>query len=377
LELIMALRRLWNLARLAVRYRGITLAKFPMRRVLSTSRRSLEFPSLVHFFLYEGCNLRCSMCGQWRRVSQAGGAFGKGHLPLDKLKQIIDEAAPFRPEVYIWGGEPTLHPDFIDFVRYVKRNRLVCTVNTNGTTLQKLADSLIEARVDSLDISIDGPQDVHDAVRGVKGTYSRVMAGLAKLHEGGRRRPLTKAVVTLSEANIRHVEALLAELDRNPAVDMLTLQLGWFVTPEMGQCHEARLKDDFGLAAVSWRGFLDEHAADRAIATRELIDRVERSSLRKPVIVFPNIRGEMIERYYRDPAERFNRSGCRAVFREADIRPNGDVVVCPDFPDLVIGNVLDQPLREIWRGPKLQEFRRNLRDKGLFAICTRCCGFFR
>lgn len=373
----MALRRTWNLAKLAVRHRRITLAKFPMRRLLPMSRRSLEFPSSVHFFLYEGCNLRCSMCGQWRRASDSGDGFGKGYLPLDKLKDIIDQAARYRPEIYVWGGEPTLHPDFMAFIRHVKRNRLVCTVNTNGTILHKLADDLVEARVDSLDVSIDGPQDVHDAIRGVKGTYSRVMAGLAKLQEAGRRRPLIKAVVTLSQANMSHVETLLHELDQNPAVDMLILQLGWFVTSEMGQCYETRMKEDFNLAGPSWKGFLDDNAADRARAVRELVDRVERSSLSKPVLLFPDLHGEMIEIYYRNPAETFGRKACQAVLRQVDIRPDGDVVVCADFPDLVIGNVLDQPLREIWTGPKLREFRQSLRDNGLLPICTRCCGLFR
>jgi radical SAM protein with 4Fe4S-binding SPASM domain len=56
--------------------------------------------------------------------------------------------------------------------------------------------------------------------------------------------------------------------------------------------------------------------------------------------------------------------------------PNGDVVNCRDFPDIIMGNVKDQPLLEIYNCEKFQAFRRALAKApgGVFPTCSRCCG---
>jgi len=363
------------LGRVALRYPRLTLRKLRRRR--APANRPPAFPPLVQFFLHEGCNLRCAMCGQWRRSEAAGTGFGKAHLPLAKLTSLIDEAAPHRPEIYVWGGEPTLHPDFLPFVAHVKRRGLLCTVNTNGTLLGRLAGGILDAGVDSIDVSIDGPKEVHDAIRGARGTYRRVMAGLEELRRGGRRRPLVKAVVTLSEANLDGVEALLDELDECGGVDMSIVQLGWFVPTEAGRRYERRMRDEFGVAGESWRGFADDDSPRRAARAKALLASIRRRRLRKPILFFPEVDDRSAERYYTHPADTLGRQGCRAVDLAVDIRPNGDVVICADFPDLPIGNVNEQTIAEIWNGAVRRQLRDSLRSRGLLGVCPRCCGLFK
>ena len=209
----MSLFQKYQLMKLACKDRSFRRATLDFVAEKARFELHSAFPKILCVWLVEGCNLRCAMCGQWRRNAASGRRRRGEFLPLEKVKDLVDEAAVYNPEIYIWGGEPTLHPEFGKVLSVIKRKRLVCTVNTNGLLLQRLAKEILESRVDSLYVSLDGLAEVHDKIRGRKGTYARVMKGLAELHKNGAgKRPLIRVVTTLSKANLSHVEQLLCEL---------------------------------------------------------------------------------------------------------------------------------------------------------------------
>jgi len=99
------------------------------------------------------CNLRCEMCGQWRRQDTSRQEV----LPLGKLRELIDALAGYRPKFYLWGGEPLLYPEFPGLLSYLREKNQYTVVNTNGVLLAKHAAAMVNLGVDGLDISIDGP----------------------------------------------------------------------------------------------------------------------------------------------------------------------------------------------------------------------------
>ncbi len=362
---------------LAARFREISFQKL-RHGVNKRLGRVPEFPALIRFFLFYGCNLRCRMCGQWGETGISKKEEAREFLPLEILERLLDEAERYKPEVYIWGGEPTLHPRFIEFVGSVKRRGLVCTVNTNGTMLEKQWKALLETHVDSLDVSLMGTRDVHDCIAGVPGAFDRVVRGLEAMAGKGKKGPLVKAIITLTSENLESIEDLLLELEGIPSVHMSIIQLGWFVTEERGMAYEGRMRNEFGIEARSWKGFLAEGPEAMGEKVRSLAARIRGSgSLRKPVLFFPDISPEKVPEYYASHSSLFGRKKCNAVNRELDIRTNGDVVVCADYPDYVVGNVYSQTIKEIWKGERLSRFRKSLAEKGLLPVCSRCCGLFR
>jgi radical SAM protein with 4Fe4S-binding SPASM domain len=180
----------------------------------------------------------------------------------------------------------------------------------------------------------------------------------------------------LSEKNLDHVERLLWDLEVHPSIHMSIIQLGWFTTAAAGGKYERELKERFGACGLSWKGFEDNSAPKRSRPVFELVQRIKNGHFRKPVLFFPDLDGERILRYYSDPSDTLAMKGCKALYRDAHIMPNGDVVVCGDFPDMVLGNVSQQSLREIWKGERIRQFRQSIEKQGLFSICPRCCGFF-
>ena len=98
--------------------------------------------------------------------------------------------------IAITGGEPSLRNDLSDIVRVAARQcpRLgFVSVNTNGLLtdrIVRIAESLLAdagRRQLIFVVSVDGPRDLHDRVRGVKGAFDRAMASVAALDCLARR----------------------------------------------------------------------------------------------------------------------------------------------------------------------------------------------
>ena len=92
--------------------------------------------------------------------------------------RLLDELAPSDPIISLFGGEPFLYPDILPLIREVKARGLTCTVITNGGRLEPLARELVEAGIDSIAVSIDGPPDVHDRIRGRSDSFEKAAAGV-------------------------------------------------------------------------------------------------------------------------------------------------------------------------------------------------------
>lgn len=376
----MTWRQNLNLIKLALKYPQISLTK--VRHGLNKRlNKENNFPKLVRFFLFYGCNLRCRMCGQWGDLGVSDLGQIKNFLSIEKLKELTVELAVSKPEIYIWGGEPTLHPNFIEFLQELKKKKLLVTINTNGVLLEKYAEDILKNKIDSLDVSLIGTSEIHDEVVRVPGTYDKVMAGLDLIYKKSREyqfKPLIKAIITLNEINLKNVEKLLEEIETNLAIDMIIVQLAWFTNEKIGRAYEARMRQDFGVAATSWQGFQDEKAGQRGESAKQLVELIRQSKkYKKPILFFPNLKTTQVSGYFENHSDRLGYDKCGALEREIDIRHNGEVVICADYPDYVVGDVNLNSIREIWQGEKLNKFKNNIKSKGLLPVCSRCCALFR
>lgn len=324
------------------------------------------------------CNLRCGMCGQWRRKD----VYRKETLPLVKLKEVVDEIAPFKPKIYIWGGEPLLYPEFAGLLAYLKEKRLFVIVNTNGALLERYAERMAECGVNGLDISIDGPPEVHDEIRGVPGTFDRVMAGVSRLRNlqkrSGRKKAMLKAVCVVTEANQDRLEETLRTVEETGFFDALIFNLGWFTSRELGEATDRFFRKNFGCGSRSWEDFVGALGNVDPAKVRGFMERVNSPANRNsiPVFFIPVVKPEEVGAYYRNPELPIGKKFCYNPWLNPDLRPNGDVTFCPDFPDYTVGNVKEKRFLEIWNGEKAKKFRRVLLEKGLFPLCSRCCGLY-
>ncbi|MGY6658679.1 radical SAM/SPASM domain-containing protein [Amycolatopsis sp. TRM77291] len=129
----------------------------------------------------EDCNLRCAHC------FVSATRVGK-QMPLDEVveKVIPRLAASQVRRVTLTGGEPTIHPDFLDIVRAFRAAGMDVGICTNATTLTTVQIAeLVELGV-HCNVSLDGfAAESHGKFRGDRGSFAVTVATVEKLGLAG------------------------------------------------------------------------------------------------------------------------------------------------------------------------------------------------
>ncbi|MFZ5867588.1 MAG: 12,18-didecarboxysiroheme deacetylase [Thermodesulfobacteriota bacterium] len=170
-------------------YCGAVEASDPLRY----GRRSKELPShllqfskdkkpVVVWNVTRRCNLKCVHC-----YSQSEDLDYKGELSTEEGKALIDDLAQFgSPVILFSGGEPLIRPDILELIGYAVEKGLRAVVSTNGTLISRpLAEKLHQIGLSYVGISLDGLESVHDAFRGVRGTFERVLRSIKHCQDVG------------------------------------------------------------------------------------------------------------------------------------------------------------------------------------------------
>jgi radical SAM protein with 4Fe4S-binding SPASM domain len=338
-------------------------------------------PRMLTFMMTYRCNLRCTMCWQWGEQGlfhEMSREHELRQLDLATLKAIVDDVAEFGTGVFLWGGEPFLHRDILPFAAHVKSRGLYLSINTNGTYLPRDSRRLTEMGVDAIMVSIDGPPEVHDRIRGMSGSFQKIADGIRAIREarnGNGTRPEIIVNTTISPGN---QDVLLATHDLVDAMgaDRMILSQLWFTTEAIGRANEAYFREKFSAHAPSWRGFLMDVSGLDARLIGGQMREMSRRTRSMQLQFLPDLNPTQIDAYYARPEETFGKTRCLVPWLEAEILPGGEVTPCSDRPDLIMGNVKEQRFREIWNNEQYQGFRRAMREDGLFPYCSRCCGLW-
>lgn len=151
------------------------------------------------------CINKCAFCAVSNRVRK--------DIPWPRLKELIREHRDQgMDQIDLDGGEPTLHENLVDAVRFARDIGYVqVNVTTNGRRLQDpaVAGDLLESGVTSLLISLHGQNArVHDSVTRVPGSFKETLAGLRNVVNLRPDGVDFGVNTTLSRHNVDHVEAV-------------------------------------------------------------------------------------------------------------------------------------------------------------------------
>jgi radical SAM protein with 4Fe4S-binding SPASM domain len=288
-------------------------------------------------------------------------------MPPETIVAVIDQLPALRVErVVLVGSEVLLYDGFFDIVEALAERALPFTVMTNGTLLdQASADRLIAAAPERVTISIDGPRNVHDRLRG-SGTYDGALHGLSLL-ESARRRTSSQTRLgvhmTLSRFNagaVREVEAIC----RAQAWDM-SVQAASYTTGE--QIAGSRL----GQEAVATERFqprsqysLRREDHKKLVETHQ--DLWNEGTFLASLHLVASMNADELA------AGCFPIGSCRTIRKELVVEPDGSVIVCSNTDQYSLGNVQETPLAEIWLSERRQRLKRELNRNGL-PVCASCC----
>jgi len=152
--------------------------------------------------LLSSCNLNCSYC--FYRTSN------KFHSPdfLSKKEifALIDKMVKERiNKLVLTGGEPTLHPNFIEISEYAMSKMPRVTICTNGVISDSnLKNKIIKLNFSTYTVSIDSHiENIHDKFRGRMSAFKKTVAFIKKLKLNNRN---VSIHITLHPENIDNIE---------------------------------------------------------------------------------------------------------------------------------------------------------------------------
>ena len=126
------------------------------------------------------CNLRCLHC------YSASGPEERGALPVGLLRDaLVDAAAEGYRALSVSGGEPLLYAGLEELLGQARALGWLTTLTTNGTLLRPRLLERLRPSLDFVAVSLDGAPESHDRVRGRRGAFERMRAGLRVLRALG------------------------------------------------------------------------------------------------------------------------------------------------------------------------------------------------
>jgi len=171
----------------------------------------LRAPIFVWWNVTYACNLRCKQC------YSSSGKPHPNELTTQEAKQLIRELGDMKIfYIYFLGGEPLLRKDIFELAEYARECGLETMMSTNGWFVNPaIAKHLEKVGFMHVRVSIDGAcAETHDAIRGVKGSFSRAI----------------RAVKFLEETNIPRIGVSPTVLNENveeiPSLIELAIELG-------------------------------------------------------------------------------------------------------------------------------------------------------
>jgi MoaA/NifB/PqqE/SkfB family radical SAM enzyme len=319
------------------------------------------------------CNLHCEFCyvgdllnieGEWRQ-----------ELTLDALRRAFPENPGF--QVSLTGGEIFMRKDIMSVLNLFREKRYTCGyLTTNGTIITEeranaLADLAAAGFLKHISVSIDGPGELHDIARGLKGTFERTCLGLRRLQQAAKRKGAPLRVSINTTVAHESLEALdqMVEVAEELGVDAIGLNHLMYSTPEE-VAETVRLIGASDPSVIAT--FVTRDPGLDLARVREKVSALQRKCREKNVLFDfrPKVHPQLIDNYYTPGAKLEGR--CLYPFLHARVSFSGKVYFCP-FIRVEVGDLATSSLEEIWNSDTYVEMRRRLLENGLFPVCRRCC----
>jgi MoaA/NifB/PqqE/SkfB family radical SAM enzyme len=148
------------------------------------------------------CNLACAHCYSHSSPSE------RDALAPELIEQAIADAAALGFGILsVSGGEPLMYEGLVPMLAHARALGMRTQIATNGWFLESPRLEQAAPLLDLLAISVDGPRELHNALRGSPRAFDRLVRGLASIRERGIEFGI---VHTVTAANWEHLFATAA-----------------------------------------------------------------------------------------------------------------------------------------------------------------------
>lgn len=304
---------------------------------------------LLQWHITPRCNQRCTHCYQ-EQYSGKELSFLEIQEVIEQYKNLLkiysekNNIKNPKGHINITGGEPFSRADFFEILEEFKKNRKYFTygILTNGSYItEEVAERLKELKVGFVQVSIEGDQITHDAIRG-NGNFEMTLNAIKIMKNAGIK---TMVSFTAHKGNYQSF-SIVARYARKAGTSKL-----W--TDRLVPIGNGK---DMEYNCLSSKEMM------------EFFEIVKKEQDKRLINKFYKINISM------DRALQFLKTGnhpysCSAGKSLITVLENGDVVPCRRMP-LISGNVLETSMDKIYFNSDIFKELRNERkpEKG----CTTC-----
>jgi MoaA/NifB/PqqE/SkfB family radical SAM enzyme len=315
-----------------------------------------SLPILI-LFPHSKCNCRCLMCDIWKGTT-------KSELDIDAVARWTAEWRALGVcRVVLSGGEALMHSNLWRLCDVLRASDISISILTTGLLLARDAEELVK-RCDDVVVSLDGPREIHDAIRNVPRAFDRLAEGVRAVKAANNTVQVTGRC-TVQRANFRALRATVRAahdvgLDRisflaaDVSSDAFNRPGGWD-DDRVGQV--ALEREDLPTLAAEIDALEREFAAD--LASGYIAESTEKLRAR-------------LTQYYSalHGIGDFAPNDCNAPWVSSVIESDGTVRPC--FFQPALGNIhVDGSLESILNSERAVAWRRRL-DTRRDAICRKC-----
>src|SRR5688572_14261507 len=369
----------------------MTARSLPVARHAWARYRRRKYEARIQRFLEEGtgradrlpmgavyeatmrCNLHCEFCyvgdllnieGEWRQ-----------ELTIEGLNKAFPDQSGFR--INLTGGEIFMRKDIMSVLDLFREKGYACGyLTTNGTIISEeradaLADLAARGFLKHISVSVDGPKDLHDAARGLKGTFERTTQGLQRLQAAARRKGAPLRVSINTTVAHESLDALhqMVDVAEELGVNAIGLNHLMFSTPEeVAETVRIIGAPDPSVIATF---VTQDPGLDVERVRSQVTALIEKCRERNILFDFrPKVHAPLIDSYYTPGTKLDGR--CLYPFLHARVSFSGKVYFCP-FIRVEVGDLTQSTLEEVWNGERYVQMRKLLLEHGIFPVCRRCC----
>lgn len=327
------------------------------------------------------CNLHCKMCDVGTKSNETNFATNLVgtrplHMPMALFKIICDQAALYYPDVKLGYAftEPLVYKHLQESLSYARYKGLYTAITTNALNLKKEARELVENGVGDLFISLDGPEEIHNKIRGHKSSFQRAIEGMEEVWSHSNP-PNISVYCVITEWNFANLKELADFFRDKPIKELGFLHTNF--TPQSVADHHNSI---YGTRYPATCSNVDECDVSK-IELNALwaeIQNIKSADYPFRVAFSPNVSSEVgLRLFYSEPHKMYGKR-CGDVFSNLMIKSDGSVIPAHGrCYNLTVGNVYSDSLNHVWNSSSLAEFRVELNKAGgLLPACSRCCSAF-
>lgn len=321
-------------------------------------------PTCLYVEVTNRCNLKCVTCIRTFETREEAK-----DLSFDEFKAAVEQLPALERAVLHGIGEPLLNRELPRMIEHLKARGVYVLFNSNATLLTPdWQERLIETGLDEFRVSMDAAtEESYERIRGLP-MLGKLVANLKELSLLKRRLGVERPRVSLwlvgLKENLGEMPAFFALAEEVGADEVYLQRLVYAEGGPAGSVmsREHSVYKSSGKQVDEVLEVCEELSRKHGVALRASGATAPRSSLAGGGDPYPW-------------------QACRRPFSLMYMTANGNILPCciapfavalHEYPGLVLGNVRDESLAEIWYGERYQEFRRKLMSPEPATPCRGC-----